>query len=178
MTTAGDDGTTGGHIAVVGHADLTPATLLLVEDALRARLARRPAPAVAMVRTGAGTPPASGRAARAAGCSLAVVIPTRIGVPAMPPRRDRMAAGELLTLADEVRLLTYDPAERDSCVGVDERLVAAGGLLLAVRDGSPSNGRDATAHLVTYARARGVPVEIVWPAGAAREAPPALHAER
>ncbi|WP_217129649.1 hypothetical protein [Streptomyces sp. AC558_RSS880] len=169
MTTAGDDGTTGGNIAVVGHADLTPATLLLVENALRARPARRPAPAVAMVRTGAGTPLASGRAAWAAGCPLAVVIPTRIGVPAMPPRRDRMASGELLTLADEVRLLTYDPGDRDSCVGADERLVTAGCLLLAVWDGSPSNGRDATAHLVTYARARGVPVEIVWPAGAARD---------
>ncbi|AZM64514.1 MULTISPECIES: hypothetical protein [Streptomyces] len=175
--TTGDDGTTGGNIAVVGHADLTPDTLLLVESALRARLARRPAPAVAMVRTGAGTPLASGRAARASGCPLAVVLPTRIGVPALPPRRDRMAAGELLTLADEVRLLTYDPVDRDSCIGADERLVASSGLLLAVWDGSPSNGRDATAHLVTYARARGVPVEIVWPAGAAREAPSALRAE-
>ncbi|MFB9349846.1 hypothetical protein ACFFUA_20730 [Streptomyces heliomycini] len=176
-TTAGDDGTRGGHIAVVGHADLTPDTLLLVESALRTRLARLPAPAVAMVRTGAGTPLASGRAARASGCPLAVVIPTRVGVPAMPPRRDRMAAGELLTLADEVRLLAYDPVDRDSCVGADERLVARSGLLLAVWDGSPSNGRDATAHLVTYARARGLPVEIVWPEGAAREALPAVRTE-
>ena len=162
---------------MVGHADLTPDTLLLVETALRTRLARRPAPAVAMVRPGAGTPLASGRAARASGCLLAVVIPTRIGVPAMPPQRDRMAAGELLTLADEVRLLAYDPVDRDSCIGADERLVAAGGLLLAVWDGSPSNGRDATAHLVTYARAGGVPGEIVGPGGAAREALPALRAE-
>ncbi|WP_149547580.1 hypothetical protein [Streptomyces marokkonensis] len=47
----------------------------------------------------------------------------------------------------------------------------------AVWDGSPSDGRDATAHLVTCARARGVPVEAVWPAGAAREAVPATGAE-
>lgn len=174
----GDDGTAGGGITVVGHADLTPDTLLLVESALRARLARHPARGTAMVRTGAGTPLASGRAARASGRPLAVVIPTRSGVPAMPPQRDRMATGELLTLADQVRLLTYDPLDRDSCVGADERLVAAGALLLAVWDGSPSNGRDATAHLVTYARARGVPVEIVWPAGATREAVPATRAER
>ncbi|MFD7698967.1 hypothetical protein [Streptomyces caelestis] len=105
------------------------------------------------------------------------MIPTRVGVPAMPPQRDRTAAGELLTLADEVRLLAYDPVDRDPCVGADERLVACSGLLLAVWGGSPSNGRDATAHLVTYARARGVPVEIVWPEGAAREAPPAVRAQ-
>ncbi|MEZ3177772.1 hypothetical protein KYY02_03300 [Streptomyces pimonensis] len=176
-TTAGDDGTTGGNTAVVGHADLTPDTLLLVESALRTRLARPPVPAVTMVRTGVGTPLASGRAARASGCPLAVVIPTRVGVPAAPPQRDRTAAGELLALADEVRLPAYDPADRDSCVGADGRLVACSGLLLAVWGGSPSDGHDTTAHLVAYARARGVPVEIVWPEGAAREALPAVHAE-
>ncbi|WP_081238579.1 hypothetical protein [Streptomyces viridosporus] len=170
---AGDDGTTSRDIAVVGHADLTPDALALVESALRARLARRPVRTMAMVRSGAGAPLASGRAARASGCPLAVVIPTRNGVPAMPPPRDRMATGELLTLADQVRLLSYDPLDRDSCVGADERLVVSSGLLLAVWDGSPSNGRDATAHLVTYARAHGVPVEVVWPEGAARRALPA-----
>ncbi|MET9366820.1 hypothetical protein [Streptomyces griseoflavus] len=167
----GDGGGTDGDIVVVGHADLAPDSVPLVESALRTRLARRPdRGGMAMVRTGAGTPLVSGRAARASGCPLAVVIPTRAGMPAMPPRHDRMATGELLTLADQVRLVAYDPLDRASCIGADERLVAAGGLLLAVWDGSPSNGRDATAHLVTYARARGVPVEIVWPAGAARQA--------
>ncbi|MFD3821656.1 hypothetical protein ACFWUX_04775, partial [Streptomyces sp. NPDC058625] len=103
----------------------------------------------------------------------------RISCPAMPRRPDRMAAGELLNLADQARLLPYDPTHRDSCVGADERMTATSGLLLAVWDGTPSNGRDATAHLVTYARARGVPVEIVWPAGAERgtgAAPPAVPA--
>lgn len=44
--------------------------------------------------------------------------------------------------------------------------------MLAVWDGSPSDGRDATAHLVAFARATGVPVEILWPAGATRTARP------
>lgn len=170
MSAAGGGGTDG-DIVVVGHADLAPDAVPLVEAALRARLAGHPdRGGMATVRTGAGTPLASGRAARASGCPLAVVIPTRAGVPAMPPPHDRMATGELLTLADQVRLVAYDPVDRASCIGTDERLVAAGGLLLAVWDGSPSDGRDATAHLVTYARARGVPVEIVWPEGAARQA--------
>ena len=172
-TAEDDDSGTGGNIAVVGHADLAPDTLPLVEFALRTRLARWLAPVRAMVRTGAGTPLAFGRAARAAGWPLALVIPTRTGMPAMPPPGDRRATGELLTLADRVRLLAYDPMDRDSCIGADERLVASSRLLLAVWDGSPSNGRDATAHLVTYARARGVPVEIVWPAGATRAVLPA-----
>ncbi|BFO15207.1 hypothetical protein SHKM778_15950 [Streptomyces sp. KM77-8] len=57
MSTAEDDDSgTGGDIAVVGHADLAPDTLPLVEFALRTRLARWLAPVRAMVRTGAGTP--------------------------------------------------------------------------------------------------------------------------
>ncbi|CAL9441785.1 hypothetical protein ACWDU0_16255 [Streptomyces cellulosae] len=161
-----------GDIAVVGHHDLTEGSLRLVESAVRTRLARLAGRARAMVRAAAGTALASGRAARASGLPLAVVIPTSIGVPALPPPQDRPATGELLTLADQVRLLDYDPTDRDSCVGADERLVAAGSLLLAVWDGSPTDGRDATAHLVTYARARGIPVEVLWPEGAARDRGP------
>ncbi|MEU1264236.1 hypothetical protein ABZ473_19510 [Streptomyces cellulosae] len=161
-----------GDIAVVGHHDLTDGSLWLVESAVRTRLARLAGRARAMVRAAAGTALASGRAARASGLPLAVVIPTSIGVPALPPPQDRPATGELLTLADQVRLLDYDPTDRDSCVGADERLVAAGSLLLAVWDGSRTDGRDATAHLVTYARARGIPVEVLWPEGAARDRGP------
>lgn len=165
---ARDDGTADAQVTVVGHADLTPDTLRLVESALHRRLERL-ARGPAVVRSGAGSALAFGRAARAAGRRLVVAIPTRDGVPAVPLRPDRLATGELLTLADRVRLLEYDPTDRDACVRADERMVADGSLLLAVWDGSPSDGRDATAHLVAYARARGVPVDVVWPEGAVRE---------
>ncbi|MFC3572651.1 hypothetical protein ACFOZ0_05025 [Streptomyces yaanensis] len=159
-------------IAAVGHADLTPGTLKLVEAELRAVLERLPGQQSGLVRAGAGAPVVFGRAVRAAGRPLVVVIPAHRTVPAIPPWRDRAATGELLTLAQQVRLLAYDPGDRDACVGADERMVADCGRLVAVWDGSPSNGRDATAHLVAYARAHGVPVEVVWPAGAVREAAP------
>ncbi|OBQ50961.1 hypothetical protein A4U61_12580 [Streptomyces sp. H-KF8] len=173
---------TGREIAAVGHADLSPRTLALVESAFQERLERlerlerHVGPGPVTVRCGAGAPLAFGRAASTSGRRLIVVVLTRNGVPAMPPRRDRMAAGELLNLADQARLLPYEPNHRDSCVGADERMIAAGGLLLAAWDGSPSNGLDATAHLVAYARARGIPVEIVWPAGAERGAGEAVPA--
>ncbi|WP_434095060.1 hypothetical protein [Streptomyces albidoflavus] len=66
-------------------------------------------------------------------------------------------------------MLPFDPLDRDACVTVDEQLVSGCARALAVWDGSASCGRDATAHMVAYARARGIPVEVVWPAGAARE---------
>ncbi|MFQ6148510.1 hypothetical protein ACLMNJ_36550 [Streptomyces seoulensis] len=55
--------------------------------------------------------------------------------------------------------LPFDPLGRDACVSVDERLVAGCSWLLAVWDGSPSSGHDATAHMVAYACARGIAVE-------------------
>jgi hypothetical protein len=41
-------------------------------------------------------------------------------------------------------------------------------VLLAVWDGQPARGPGGTGDVVAYARARGTPVEVVWPAGAAR----------
>lgn len=41
--------------------------------------------------------------------------------------------------------------------------------LLAVWDGQPARGHGGTAGVVAYARKRGVPVEVIWPEGAARD---------
>ncbi len=155
-------------IAVIGHRDLGNRTLELVEAELRARLDRLAESAAALVRAGAGLPLVFGRAAREAGRKLTVLLPAQGVVPAVLPERDRSAAGELLVLAEHVRLLPFDPADRNACVGADERLVATCRTVLAVWDGSPSDGRDATAHLVAFARARGIRVEVVWPDGSVR----------
>jgi hypothetical protein len=155
-------------IVAVGHADLTAPALELVQTELRDHLDRLTEGAAGLVRAGAGVPVVFGRAVRAAGRRLVVMLPTQRAVPAVLPEPDRSGAAELLMLAEEVRLLGFDPADRDACVSADERLVAAGRKVYAVWDGSPSDGTDATAHLVAYARSRGIPVEVVWPAGAAR----------
>jgi len=155
-------------IVAVGHGDLTDATLKLMEVELRDRLERLDDGAAALVRAGAGLPVAFGRAVRAAGRRLLVLLPTQHSVPAQLPGRDREGARELLLLAEEVRLAAFDPSDREACIDADERLVRASSTVLAVWDGSPSDGRDATAHLVAHARAHGVPVEVLWPEGAAR----------
>ncbi|MFI8529674.1 hypothetical protein ACIGMX_05340 [Streptomyces aquilus] len=159
-------------IATVGHADLTPGALKLVEVELGPVLQRLPRRMPVVARAGAGAPVAVGRAVRAAGRELIVVMPAPGTAPTVSSADDRTAVGELLCLAEQVRLLAYDPAVRDTCVGADERIIAGCRRLLAVWDGSPSNGRDATAHLVAYARARGLPVEVLWPEGAVRQAIP------
>ncbi|MFI7504000.1 hypothetical protein ACIBVL_37075 [Streptomyces sp. NPDC049687] len=155
-------------IAMVSHADVTSETLRLMEAELAASLKREPDGEPAVVRAGGGAAVAFARAVRQAGRDLVVVIPTRGMVPTLLPERDRVPTGELLLLVRQVRLLTYDPSDRDACVGADEEIIAGCRRLVAVWDGSPSNGRDATAHLVAYARSRGVAVEVFWPLGATR----------
>ncbi|MCD9879150.1 hypothetical protein [Streptomyces guryensis] len=159
-------------IAVVGHADLTAPTLAMLEEELYWRLAEfARAGRAGLVRAGRGLPVAFGRAARAAGVALVTVLPSRNGVPEVLESCDRRAAGELLLLSEHVRLLEYDPSDRDACVGADESVLGSCARLLAVWDGSPSTRRDATAHLVAFARASGIEVEILWPEGAGRMAP-------
>ncbi|MEU1258508.1 hypothetical protein ACWHLZ_23475 [Streptomyces chartreusis] len=156
-------------IAVVGHPDLTAPTLKMVEEELRRRLAEfARAGKAGLVRAGQGLPVAFGRAARAAGLALVTVLPTKNGVPDVLESSDRRAAGELLLLSSQVRLMEYDPADRGACVGADEDLMRSCARVLAVWDGSPSDGRDATAHLVAFARSSGVDVEVLWPDGASR----------
>ncbi|MFE6286072.1 hypothetical protein [Streptomyces sp. NPDC057877] len=154
-------------IAVVGHPHLSSPTLALLEEELRSRLADfAKAGRAGLVRAGKGLPLTVGRAARRAGLSLVTVLPCRDGVPGYPTESDRKAAGELLLLSEQVRLVEYDPSDRASCLAADESLLRACSRVLAVWNGSPSNGRDATAHLVAYARSHGVDVELIWPRGA------------
>ncbi|WP_225801717.1 nucleoside 2-deoxyribosyltransferase [Streptomyces sp. NK15101] len=67
--------------------------------------------------------------------------------------------------------MDYDPADAPACVRADERMIRACSRVLAVWDGSPSTARDATAHLVAYARGLGRSVDVLWPVGAERRTP-------
>ncbi|WP_328694384.1 hypothetical protein OHA74_14390 [Streptomyces phaeochromogenes] len=162
-------------ITVVGHGDLSPDTPERVEAELAARLEHCPEQAAGLVRVGAGLPLSVGRAVHRWGRALILLLPAQGGVPALLSPPEREAAAEMIMLAGQVRLVPGVPAGRDARITADERLIASCRRVLAVWDGSPSDGRDATAHLVAFARAHSVPVEILWPAGATRTALPVPH---
>ncbi|MFJ1707227.1 hypothetical protein [Kitasatospora sp. NPDC088346] len=76
----------------------------------------------------------------------------------------------LLGAAGEVRTMPYQRAAGAAYAAANRELLRHADLLVAVWDGSPGSDRGGTGDAVAAARAAGVPVEVVWPAGAARQA--------
>ncbi|WP_413812660.1 hypothetical protein [Streptomyces sp. OE57] len=135
---------------------MTSTTWDLVQAELRERMHGLPPDATVLVRAGAGLPLVFGRVVHEVGQRLVVLLPERGDAFADAPFHDRQAHRELLALAEQKRMLPFDPLDRDACVSADERLVSGCSRLLAVWDGSPSSGQDATAHMVARTPVPGV----------------------
>ncbi|MGH3687141.1 MAG: hypothetical protein ACRDRE_23250 [Pseudonocardiaceae bacterium] len=76
---------------------------------------------------------------------------------------------DLISRARVVRTLPFDKSNRDAYMAASEEMFDSIDSLVAVWDGNPSGGYSGTADVVAAARARGIPVTVVWPDGARRE---------
>ncbi|WP_062218026.1 hypothetical protein [Streptomyces sp. NBRC 109706] len=156
-------------LAVTGHIDLSGGTVPLVRAALRELVAGYGAAELVGVSCiAAGADSLFAEAVLDAGGRLVVVIPgrdyrERKVKPDHAERFDR-----LVDVADEVHIVPLDRAGRDAYEAAGKELLRRADRLVAVWDGRPSNGRGGTADTVDQARAAGVPVDVVWPAGAGR----------
>jgi hypothetical protein len=74
----------------------------------------------------------------------------------------------LLAAASEVETLSFTAPSQQAFLEAGQRVVDLADALIAVWDGQPARGPGGTADIVRYARERGVPVTIAWPAGVAR----------
>ncbi|WP_233434223.1 hypothetical protein [Nocardia yamanashiensis] len=73
----------------------------------------------------------------------------------------------LLTRADVVNVLDFDVAGTEAYEAANETLVGSSDRLIAVWDGKPSE-QGGTGTVVEFAQSKGVPVDVVWPAGSSR----------
>ncbi|WP_405454613.1 hypothetical protein OG350_24895 [Streptomyces achromogenes] len=103
------------------------------------------------------------------GGRLVVVIPSR------DYRREKVKADHaalfdrLAEAADAVLVLPNDTADRHAYEAANAVLLQRADRLVAVWDGAPPGGKGGgTADTVEGARAAGIPVDVVWPDGAAR----------
>jgi hypothetical protein len=75
---------------------------------------------------------------------------------------------DLMRRAAKVHILPFDEANRDAYEAANETLLTSADRLLAVWDGQGGVDKGSTASVVVEAKERGLPVEIIWPEGAAR----------
>ncbi|MGW1616248.1 hypothetical protein ACWCQZ_43740 [Streptomyces sp. NPDC002285] len=158
-------------IAVTGHIDLTAKTSALVRTALD-ELLRRYATDGELVGVSClarGADSLFAEAVLAVGGQLTVVIPSRDYRRARVRPEHAPVFDCLVEAAHDIVVLPIETAGRKAYEAANSVLVERADRLIAVWDGTPPTGRGGgTADTVLEARAAGVPVDVVWPAGAER----------
>ncbi|MFH8616745.1 hypothetical protein ACH4E8_16920 [Streptomyces sp. NPDC017979] len=158
-------------IAVTGHMDLTQDSVPLVRAALDDLLGQhaREGRLVGVSCIAKGSDSVFAEAVLAAGGRLTVVVPSR------DYRRNKVKPDHaalfdrLVEAAEETVTLSHETANRQAYEAANAVLIERADRLVAVWDGQPPTGKGGgTADTVLEARAAGVPVDVVWPEGAAR----------
>jgi hypothetical protein len=156
------------RIAISGHRGLSAQTAHLVDEAIRAELARHAPDVTGLSCLADGADQIFARAVTDLGGTLEAVIPAtkyRAGFPA-----EVLAEyDDLLAQASAVRNLSFIESTSESHMAASKLMVDEADELYAVWDGKPARGYGGTADVVAYAREHGLPVCVIWPDGAQRD---------
>jgi hypothetical protein len=157
------------RLAISGHRGMSPATERLVTNALRVEIRRIPRDdLVGLTCLADGADTLFAQAVLELGGSLHVFVPAQKYRDELPPEH-HVVYDVLFGQATKVTRL--DHVESDSAAHMDasQAMLAEANELVAVWDGKPARGYGGTADVVHAARARGLAVTVVWPAGAERD---------
>ncbi|MEV6558617.1 hypothetical protein AB0M22_23095 [Nocardia sp. NPDC051756] len=149
--------------------NITEDTAPLVYDAISKLLSERADSAglvgVSCIARGADS--VFAQAVLDAGGTLEVVLPSR-------NYRERKVKADhaelfdrLIGAAETVHVMDFEDAGREAYEAANESMLSSCNRLVAVWDGGASE-KGGTGTVVELANTRGVPVDIVWPEGAAR----------
>lgn len=159
-------------VAVTGHMELSEETVPLVRAELE-RLLRmfEPSGLVGLSCVAAGADSLFAESVLAAGGRLVAVLPSRDYRTATVKPEHAETYDRLTAAADEVVVLPYETVSRKAYEAANAVLVERADRLVAIWDGDPGSEEKAgtTAGLVAGARGAGLAVDVVWPAGAARQ---------
>jgi hypothetical protein len=155
------------RVGITGHRDLRDTTHRLVTAAVATELAGyRALHGISALAEGADQIFA-GQVLEAGG-ALTAVIPSADYAAAFATHAGEAAYRRMRALASEVIELPFGSASEDAYWAAGREVVRLSEVVLAVWDGGPSGGMGGTADVVAFARKRGVPTTILWPAGARR----------
>ena len=163
------------RVGVTGHINLTSETARLVAVELRAFLrgVRDQARASARMMVGIsclapGADSVFAEVLLSLGGRLEVILPCPdYGRSQLGPA-DAVTFDRLLRQAESVRTTAESRASRAAYIAANNKMLDAIDHLVAVWDGDSSPAPGGTAHVVETARARSIPVTVIWPEGARR----------
>lgn len=158
-------------IALAGHRELAPETVPLVDYAVRDELSRTVhgshRAVVGVTCLASGAEQLLARAIADLGGELEVVIPAASFLDHLPTA-DRPEYQALLARSRKLHHLPAAESDEGVCRAAGYFMLVLADRLLAVWDGTDPRGTDTTAGVVAAARARGLPVTVIWPDGARR----------
>lgn len=156
------------RIAVSGHRGMPPATEQLVDQAIRAALARLDDSLTGLSCLADGADQIFARAVLDHGGQIEAIVPAvryRDGLPAAA----RAGYDQLLARAASVRRLPFIDSTSQAHMAASKLMLDMADQLWAVWDGRPARGYGGTADVVARARSTAMPVRVIWPDGARRD---------
>jgi hypothetical protein len=149
-------------VGVTGHQSLPPEVQAYVEDRLRKLLADVPN-LIGISSLASGADQLFARVILGLGGTLDVLIPSRDYDKTFKNGHERMAYQALLAKANNKRTLAYSAPSERAFMAAGRQIVDCSDQLIAIWNGQPAKGLGGTADVVAYARARGVPISVIWP---------------
>lgn len=157
------------RIGVTGHVGLSSATTTAVSDVLKRELRRyAPAELHGITCLAAGADQLFARAVLAVGGTFEVVLPATDYRDAVLRPGQRPEFDDLLDRATSVTCMPFAESSRVAYQAANAELLRRSDLLFAVWDGTRSGHAGESGEVVAEARARDLPVRVLWPANAVR----------
>jgi hypothetical protein len=155
------------RVGVTGHRDLSEPTCALVAAAMAIQLEQFAAiDGISSLAEGADQIFAE-QVLRAGG-SLTAVLPAAGYEGSFETSADAAGYRRLQAQATSVIERPFDAPSDEAYQSAGQRVVGLAEVLLAVWDGTPSQGMGGTAEIVAFAGERRVPTTVVWPPGSRR----------
>lgn len=167
------------RIAVTGHLNLTPGSVPVVSHEIERVLSRiPPAELTGMSCIARGADSIFAQLVIDLGGTLEVVIPSEDYREAKVEPEHAPTFDDLRAKATTVHVMPFREAGRAAYDAANEFMLRTSDELIAVWDGHRGVDPGSTASAVESARRRGLPVRVIWPDGAAREADGPVAAPR
>jgi hypothetical protein len=159
------------RIGITGHSNLTTSTVPLVAEAIRVTLTEHTTgPIVGITCLARGADQIFARVVLELGGQIEAVLPAA-DYRERKVKPDNAADFEdLLGKAASVHTMPFPQSNRDAYMAASEHVLTTVDTMIAVWDGGPSGGHSGTPDVVDTAREHGIPITVIWPDGAGRDA--------